>query len=300
MREGLVIVNWSRHALVETAEGERIPCKVRGRRLDVVCGDRVVFDRSGDGHVIESIAPRRSVLARYDQRRGEQVLAANLDRLLVVTAVSPACEPFLIDKYLVAAHALGIQAVLVLNKADLLDDDPEHPLRELVAEYAALGYPTIEVSGETGAGMPALLAALAGHTSVLVGPSGVGKSSLVQRAVPDHEVRIGEISVATGEGKHTTTHTMLFHVPSGGDLIDSPGVRDFMLWPMPVTELRKHFVEFAPFATRCKFGDCTHLREPGCAVRQAVEDDAISIRRFDAYTGMARFMEQQFVSWTKR
>jgi ribosome biogenesis GTPase len=304
MPAGLVIVNWSRHALVEADDGRRVDCLVRGRKLAPVCGDRVDYEVGAEGAVIERIHPRRSTLERHDPRRGAQPLAANLDRMLVVCAAVPACEPFLIDKYFVAAHALGIDAGLVLNKADLLDDgvadeEDAHPLRALVAEYAALGYPTVEVSTETGAGAEAFRAALAGRVSVLVGASGVGKSSLVALAVPDHDVRVGEISAATGEGRHTTTHTMLFHVPSGGALIDSPGVRDFMLWPMPVGELRRHFVEFAPFAARCKFADCTHLREPGCAVRAAVDEDAILLRRWDAYAGLARIMQEQYVSWER-
>ena len=299
LRDGRVIVNFSRHALVEEASGTRLDCQVRGRNLQAVCGDRVRFRAQGSGFgVIEEVLPRRSVLARHDKAKPLPPLAANVDRMFIVSAPVPTFQTFLVDKYLVAAHALGIEPVLVLNKCDLvLDHDPLHGL---IAEYAALGLKTLSLSAHKGTGADAFRELLVGKTSIVMGESGTGKSSLVRLAVPDLELKVGELNRATGEGKHTTTRTMLFHVPSGGELIDSPGVRDFYLWPMAVRELAGHFIEFLPLARNCKFADCTHISEPVCAVRSAVDEDKVLLRRYDAYLGLARIMEKQFVGWEKK
>jgi ribosome biogenesis GTPase len=299
LREGRVIVNFSRHALVEEASGTRLDCQVRGRNLQAVCGDRVRFRAQGSGFgVIEEVLPRRSVLTRHDKAKALPPLAANVDRMFVVAAPVPTFQTYLVDKYLVAAHALGIEPVLVLNKSDLVAAGD--PLHELIAEYAALGIATLSLSAQQGSGAEAFRAQLAGRTSIVVGESGTGKSSLVRLAVPDLELKVGELNRATGEGKHTTTRTMLFHVPSGGELIDSPGVRDFYLWPMAVRELAGHFVEFLPLASRCKFSDCTHINEPACSVRSAVDEDKVLLRRYESYLGLARIMDKQFVGWEKK
>jgi ribosome biogenesis GTPase len=193
-----------------------------------------------------------------------------------------------------------------MNKMDLADGDGSaeggalrEALDELVADYAELGLQTFSTSATDGRGIEALRAALAGTTSIVVGPSGVGKSSLVKRLVPDLDLRIGEISRASGEGKHTTTRTTLFDLPGGGSLLDSPGVRDFYLWPMPLRELARGFVEFRALAPRCRFSDCTHRMEPQCAVRAAVEDGTLLTRRYEAYLGLTRIMETQYVAWRK-
>lgn len=300
-REGRVIVNFSRHALVQEDNGNRVDCQVRGRKLNVVAGDRVRFaiQRSGFG-IIEEVMPRRSVLERHDPNKRPAPLAANIDRMCIVVAPVPAPEPFLIDKYTVAAALLGLEPCVVMNKMDLADGaDPalHDALTELLADYATIGIKCFATSTMDDRGMDPFRAMLAGSTSIVVGPSGVGKSSLVKRLVPDLDLRIGEISRASGEGKHTTTRTTLFDLPGGGSLLDSPGVRDFYLWPMPVRELGRGFIEFRAYAARCKFGDCTHRSEPQCAVIAAVEAGAIQTRRYEAYLGLFRIMEKQFVAW---
>jgi ribosome biogenesis GTPase len=300
-REGRVIVNFSRHVLVQEDGGARVDCQIRGRKLAPVAGDRVRFSiqRSGFG-VVEEVLPRRTVLERHDPNKRAAPLAANVDRMCIVVAPVPAPEPYLIDKYTVAAALLGIEPVVVMNKMDLADgDDPalRDALDELVGDYAEIGLQAFSTSAADGRGIEALRAALAGSTSIVVGPSGVGKSSLVKRLVPDLDLRIGEISRASGEGKHTTTRTTLFDLPGGGMLLDSPGVRDFYLWPMPIRELARGFVEFRALASRCKFSDCTHRTEPQCAVRAAVEDGTLLTRRYEAYLGLTRIMEKQFVAW---
>jgi ribosome biogenesis GTPase len=302
MREGRVIVNFSRHALVEDDAGARLDCQVKGRKLQVVCGDRVRFSVQGSGFgLIEEVLPRRSVLARHDPQKAQAPLAANVDRMCIVVAPAPPPEAFLIDKYTVAAALLGIEPLLVMNKRDLVDDEPElaAALDGLLADYAALGIASFAVSADDGRGLDGIRAALAGRCSIVVGPSGVGKSSLVRALVPDLDLKVGEISRATGEGRHTTTRTTLFDLPGGGALLDSPGVRDFYLWPMPLRDLARGFVEFAVHAARCKFADCTHRSEPRCAVRDAVESEALSAQRYESYLGLARIMERQFVAWEK-
>lgn len=296
LREGRVIVNYRRQMDVETPEGERVTCLTRGRRLQPVCGDRVRWREQADGTgVIEEILPRHSLLFRYDPRRQRQPLAANLDRMIIVTAPEPRLEPFLIDKYLVAAEAIGVRPLIALNKLDLLEDGRAYA--GLLSEYEALGYPTLRLSAARGEGVQALAEALRDHRAVLVGASGTGKSSILQALLPGVDIRTGEISRARGEGRHTTTRTTLYALPGGGELIDSPGVRDFMLWPMPVTELREHFVEFREPGRACRFNDCTHREEPGCGVRAAVERGAIPRRRYDSYRGLAKIMEAQYQAY---
>lgn len=298
MANGIVIINYSRQVVVEDETGHRHDCLVKGRRLQPVCGDRVVWSVQADGvNVIDEILPRRSLLYRYDVRRQQQPLAANLDQLLIITAVEPTLEPFLLDKYLVAAEALGIQPVIVLNKIDLLTDAQHEKLRTTLQPYATLGYPLLELSASTRAGLEGLKAALQNRSSALVGASGTGKSSIAAALLGDVAIRTGAISTARGEGRHTTTTTTLYHLPDGGDLIDSPGVRDFMLWPMPVTELKQHFVEFREPAARCRFNDCIHLNEPSCAVRAALLNGAISQQRYDSYQGLVKIMQAQYQAY---
>jgi ribosome biogenesis GTPase len=293
-----VVVNFGRQAVLETAAGERVECKILGRKLRPVCGDEVEWKRLDDGGLITGILPRRSLLARHDVRTHQQPLAANVDRILVVTAPEPEPDPWMLDRYLAAARASSIEASLLLNKSDL-PGAADPAVREVLAEFRQLGHPVLEVSAETGAGMPELEAHLREHIAVLVGQSGVGKSSLVRRLTGTESIRVGEISEATGEGRHTTTSTHLFHLPGGGDLIDSPGVRDFTLWPMEIAELATLFEEFVPLAPHCRFADCLHLREPGCAVKAAVEKGAISERRYTSYKRLANFMRQNFTPWNR-
>lgn len=295
---GIVIINYSRQVVVEDNSGQRHNCLVKGRRLQPVCGDRVTWTTQADGaNIINTILPRRSLLYRYDARRQQQPLAANLDQLLIITAVEPALEPFLLDKYLVAAEALAIRPVIVLNKIDLLTPAQHESLRGILQSYAALDYRLLELSANTGSGLDALKIALQGKCSALVGASGTGKSSLASALLGDAAIRTGAISAARGEGRHTTTTTTLYHLPEGGDLIDSPGVRDFMLWPMPVTELKRHFVEFREPAAQCRFNDCIHLNEPGCAVRSALSSGAISQQRYDSYQGLVKIMQAQYQAY---
>ncbi|MGH8371089.1 MAG: ribosome small subunit-dependent GTPase A, partial [Gammaproteobacteria bacterium] len=192
-------------------------------------------------------------------------------------------DPALLDRYLVAAEILKIPPFILLNKTDLLNTPRPAVCEQALDEFAAIGYTILKTSAVSGAGIHALGESLRGHTAVVVGQSGTGKSSLLKALVPAAEIRIGEISQATDEGRHTTTVSALYHLPGGGDLIDSPGVRGFQLWPIPVRDLADGFVEFRTCPGKCKFSDCSHLHEPGCRITAAVGNGAISRRRYESY-----------------
>ncbi|HET7649824.1 MAG TPA: ribosome small subunit-dependent GTPase A [Gammaproteobacteria bacterium] len=286
--EGRVIVNFGRHMIVETPEGTEIDCRIKGRSMRPVCGDRVTVERMADASgLITAVKERRSLLVRHDRRLGQQPLAANIDRMLVVIAPKPSFDVSMIDRYLAAAEILNITPVLVLNKTDLLDETQRVATEQTLGEYAAIGYSTLKTSVFTGNGIAGLAESLNGHTGVVVGQSGTGKSSLLKALAPGAEVRIGEISYATDEGRHTTTVSALYHLPAGGELIDSPGVRGFQLWPMPPKELARGFVEFGRYNGQCRFSDCSHLHEPGCRVREAVERGELIRRRYESYRAIS-------------
>jgi ribosome biogenesis GTPase / thiamine phosphate phosphatase len=288
-REGRVVATYGSHALVEDAGGERLECSFKGKRLKPVCGDRVRFTAREDGRgVIARILPRRSLMARHDKRVGQQALAANLDLLLVVAAPEPAPDPDILDRYLAAAEALELDAAIIFNKADLLADGAPDWMRE----YPALGYPLLTLSAETGEGAADLSELIRGRTGALVGQSGVGKSTLLNRLLGETVARTSEVSDRSREGRHTTTTAILYALPGGGELIDSPGVRDFKLWPLSPGEVGNLYREIREAALQCRFNDCTHRSEPGCVVREALEDGRISTRRYRSYRKLFNMMQQ--------
>ncbi|MCK6573899.1 ribosome small subunit-dependent GTPase A [Myxococcota bacterium] len=264
-------------------DGERRPCTARGQGKGAVVGDDVTVD----GEVVTGFAARRSELVRVDALGDRpHVIAANVDVMFIVCAVEPPLREGLIDRYLVAAHAARIAPVIVFNKTDLwLDDDPEdeEDFRERLSPYPPLGVPVIYTSAQENKGLAAVRKALKGRLGIFVGHSGVGKTSLLNALVPGLGHKTQELSEQSGRGRHTTTHTELFRVPGGGEVIDSPGIRAFGLWAIPPDQVRHHFVEFAKFAGQCRFMDCIHDREPGCAIKDAVEREVISPFRYEAY-----------------
>lgn len=276
---GTVVARYGKQALVEAPGGDRVLCHLRSHLESPVAGDRVIWARSEKAGVITALTERQNVLHRPDIKGQLRPVAANIQLLLVVFAPEPAPQANLLDRYLVAAEHIGIEAALVLNKADLLKDAfwPEQ-----LEHYAALGYRTLI----THHGMPDAsdLAGLIGtNTVVLVGQSGVGKSSLIQRMLPDESIRVGALSALADKGRHTTTTAELFHLPNGGRLIDSPGVREFGLTHITAADIALGFREFSAFLGRCRFRDCHHEQEPDCALRAAVAEGHVSEARFESY-----------------
>jgi len=283
-RQGRVVASHGRDAVVEDEAGSRLRCRLQSRRLAVVCGDRVQWKpAAGEGAdgLISAVLPRRTVLARLSQRGESEAVAANLSQLAVVVAAVPVADFGLCDRYLAAAEWAGLRGCIVANKNDL--PASAALLDEALAEYAAIGYPVVRASKRTEDGVRELALRLDGETSVLVGQSGVGKSSLTNRLVPGVEAAVDEVSRASESGRHTTTTSSLYRLPTGGELIDSPGVRDFAP-PLPAPrDIAGGFREIATTGAGCKFADCLHGREPGCAVIAAAAAGAISARRLASY-----------------
>ena len=293
-----VIAAFGRHLLVREASGRTLRARPFGRDLGAVCGDDVRCrndPRHGETHVIE-VLPRRTALYRTNARGGAEPVIANLSRLLVVIAPLPQPDPFVADRYLAAAESQGVAATPVLNKSELGIDAA---LRAQLDIYAAAGYECVTVSAATGEGIDALLSACAGEIAALVGQSGVGKSSLVRRLAPDAEVEIGGL-MRDEEGRHTTTVSRLYELPGGGRLIDSPGVRDFAPAVDHLDPRHLGFVEVARLAPGCRFVDCRHMREPGCAVRQGVESGLMDGRRYESYRRLRRLVDKLAESRVRR
>lgn len=281
---GLVIVNYGKHLLVEDEAGTLINCVSRRGIDPIVCGDRVHWQKSGDNAgVVVALLPRNTVLLRNTGSQSQRPLAANIDQLVIEAATEPELDSFLLDKYTVAAELAQTSALIVINKADLLSEQERDTIDVLLQEYRDIGYTCLYTSALKNTGIDEFRAQLSGKNSILVGQSGVGKSSLVKRLLPDLDITTGKLSVASGQGKHTTTATTLYHLPCGGALIDSPGVRDFKLGSVESIRLGSGFREFHPLLGQCRFNDCLHRSEPGCAVTDAVEQGRISKRRMQSY-----------------
>ena len=281
---------FGRALLVREPGGAEHRARVRGRRLTVVCGDDVACEidaAHGEVNVIEA-RPRRTALYRSNLRGESEPVVANVSRLFVVLAPKPVPDLFVVDRYLAAATSASIQATLVLNKRDLAIDSE---LQAELAAYAAAGSQTIACSARAGDGIDALLEASSHEVAALVGQSGVGKSSLIRRLIPEAEVQIGEL-MREEEGRHTTTTSRMFDLPRGGHLIDSPGVRDFAPAIDRLDARDMGFTEVARLAPGCRFQDCQHIREPNCAVRTAAESGALSARRYESYRRLRRLYDE--------
>ena len=277
--EGRVIAAHGRQYVVELADGTLLPCFPRGKKSEIACGDRVDIMRTSDDQgVVEAIQPRVSLLYRSNEIR-QKLIAANVDQLVIVVATEPAFSDELVARALLAAESEDIAPLIVLNKCDLADKLPA--ARQRLATLAGLGYPILELSALNHA--EDLRPWLAGKTSVLVGQSGMGKSTLVNALIPEANAATREISQALDSGKHTTTHATLYHLDGNSDLIDSPGLQEFGLGHLDRQEIEIAFREFRPYLGQCRFRDCRHDREPGCALRAAVEAGTIDPGRFASY-----------------
>ncbi|MEJ2315755.1 MAG: small ribosomal subunit biogenesis GTPase RsgA [Gammaproteobacteria bacterium] len=287
-REGTVVVRHGRSLVIADEERHLVNCQFRQNLGDIVCGDHVIWHSTGDGDgVVTAVRERTTLLSRPDYGGHEKPLAANLTQLVIVAAPSPAPTGYLLDQYLAAAEHFGLKAILVLNKSDLLED-VDHELLHRFETYARIGYPVLHVSTKQHSGEENLRSSLKDESSILVGQSGVGKSSLVNMLLPDLDVQTGALSKTSGLGKHTTSSAMLYFLPQGGTLIDSPGVRSFRLLITERAELEQGFREFAPFLGHCQFSDCRHEQEPGCALTEAVESGKIAGWRLNHFRLMAQ------------
>ncbi len=279
---GLVVAAYGRRYRVELEDGAEIDCVTRGKKTDVACGDTVQAAHTGAGTgVIEQVASRRTLFYRSNPRR-QKLIAANVTQVVVVVAAEPPYSEDLVNRCLVGAEHAGIGALIALNKADLAQAEAASGALEL---YRGLGYRVIALSAKRD--LSPLRPHLQGEVAVLVGQSGMGKSTIINALVPHASARVAEISTALGTGRHTTTHAELYHLDDASHIIDSPGLQEFGLNHLTVDDAAHAFVEFRPFLGACRFRDCRHLTEPSCAITAAALDGRISERRLASYRRLA-------------
>ena len=284
---GTVITNYGSQVDVEghtePFSGKIVRCFVRANIPALVTGDKIVWRPAEPQGVVVALEPRQSELIRPDNYGKLRPVAANIDRIGVVFAVQPTPKSNLLDRYLVAAEAQGIEPFLVLNKTDLLDQQDNLDIDSIVQSYKSIGYSVISVSAKNNDGMDELKTYLTNKNCIFVGQSGVGKSSLINQLVPENNSAVGPLSEATNEGTHTTTASRLIHLDTGGVVIDSPGIREFALTHLDKETIIQGFRDFRPFLGHCKFRDCKHENDDGCALIAAVAAGKLQQYRLDNY-----------------
>jgi len=286
---GQIVAAFGRQYLARLENGSEMLCLTRGKKSEVVCGDLVEIKLTGDAStendaqgVIERISPRRSLLHRSDAFR-EKLIAANVTQIVIVVAAEPSFSDELLARCLVAAYDQKLDVLIVLNKCDLAG--AATAARQRLMPYTAIGYRVLELSAKQD--VSALRPFLANHTSVLVGQSGMGKSTLINALLPDAQAATREISSALDSGKHTTTHARLYRLDADSSLIDCPGVQAFGLHHLSFGGIEQGFIEFAQYLGQCRFHDCHHSHEPGCALREAVAAGKIDARRLELFRQIA-------------
>lgn len=299
MNTAQVIECYGRRVILALPDGSHQAAEIFGRRLRVVCGDRVHIENNPATQApqIKEVLERHTHFTRTDSHGQAEVLAANITQLVVLMCDQPPADPYIVDRYLAGAELGNLKSLLVITKQELgLSDE----LQAHVRDYQQAGYRVLCVSAQEHTGLEELRAVLKNETSMLVGESGVGKSTLTNVLLQQNTQATREISDATGEGKHTTVSSALFQLPGGGELMDSPGVRDYA--PAPVNDLQVAFGwrEFQPHAGQCKFNNCLHLREPGCAITAAVATGQISARRYESYKRLLNLMRQLLPSYERK
>lgn len=281
-----VTESFGRRVTVATADGSRFPAELFGKRLTCVCGDEVTIRppsrESGDVAKVIAVVQRRTSFARTDSRGRTEPLAANLSLLVVIVAPEPVPDPYIADRYLAGAALAGITGMILVNKCDLRSAATPG-FEALVGEYVTAGYEVIRLSARSGDSVAPLKSRLTDTVAMLVGQSGVGKSTLTNALAPESSRPTRTISESTGEGRHTTVSTALFRIPGSGELIDSPGVRDYAPPPVEESQVQVGWPEILALAPSCRFNNCLHLREPGCAVTEAVNAGKLSQRRYESY-----------------
>lgn len=282
-QECLVIGTFSRRMNLQLENHGEISARIKGKKLRPVCGDRVVAEPilNEPEWLITAICPRDNELTRPDSRGRKEILAANLNCVVVMAAAEPKPDWFVVDRYLAAAEIMGAEGMVVFNKADLQVSSARS--QPTLDDYAAIGYSVLQCSAKEGTNLDALADALKGKTAIIVGQSGVGKSSVINHLIAAAQLRTGELSDSSGEGKHTTVNSVMLDLPDGGSVIDSPGVRDYAPTIDGVEEVNRGFREILELSQQCRFANCKHLREPNCAVKDAAESGEISARRYESY-----------------
>jgi ribosome biogenesis GTPase len=285
--------SFGRRVIVETASGERLSAELFGKRMTCVCGDEVMIrgpsQSSGDVAKVVSVSARRSLFSRTDSRGRTEPLAANLSLVIVIIAPNPEPDLYIADRYLAGAALAGISGALIVNKSELPGAE-DSDFQTGVEDYERAGYPVLRVSAKNEPTVAPVRALLANQSAMLVGQSGVGKSTLTNRLAPESERATRSLSDSTGEGRHTTVSTALFRLASGGELIDSPGVRDYAPPPVEDAMIQVGWPEMLKLAPGCRFNNCLHLREPGCAVLAAVAENTLSARRYESYKRLINIM----------
>jgi ribosome biogenesis GTPase len=288
-----VIESFGRRVTVATLDGAVMPAELFGKRISCVCGDQVTIrlpsQSSGDVAKVVSVEPRRTTFARTDSRGRTEPLAANLSLIAVIIAPEPPPDPYIADRYLAGAALAGVTGIVVVNKSEL-SSATDTVFEGLVREYEAAKYDVIRLSAHRAETVAPLKTRLTDAVAMLVGQSGVGKSTLTNALAPESLRPTRTISESTGEGRHTTVSTALFRIPGGGELIDSPGVRDYAPPPVEDANVQVGWPEILALAPQCRFNNCLHLREPGCAVTSAVATGMLSARRYESYKRLVNIM----------
>jgi len=288
-----VIESFGRRVTVATRDGAIMPAELFGKRISCVCGDevriRLPSQSSGDVAKVITIEPRRTAFARTDSRGRAEPLAANLSLIAVIIAPEPQPDPYIADRYLAGAALAGVTGIVVVNKSEL-PSATDSGFENLVREYEAAHYDVIRLSAHRAETVAPLKARLADAVAMFVGQSGVGKSTLTNALAPESLRPTRTISESTGEGRHTTVSTALFRIPGSGELIDSPGVRDYAPPPVEDANVQVGWPEILALAPQCRFNNCLHLREPGCAVTDAVSGGKLSARRYESYKRLINIM----------
>ena len=289
-QSGTVISHYGRQLIIETDDTLTYKCKLRQNLGDIAVGDTVLIKientTEAQNGVVVAINERRNLLEKTGFGGKAKPVASNIDQVAIICSVDPEPNHYLIDRYLVATENLPATPIIVLNKIDIDSNNKSEIISDLKTVYEGIGYKVILTSIKTPTGLDELNNTLKNVTSIFVGLSGVGKSSLAQEFLPNTEIRIGETSESTGEGKHTTTVSSLYHLANNGNLIDSPGVRDFTPNNISKQEIEFGFIELRKYRGMCKFSNCSHAHEPECAINQALKDNEVTLKRVNSFKKM--------------
>ena len=294
--QGRVVTRYGAELILQTENTEQIRCTARRKFDNLACGDYVCWQPSKQGNaIVTALLPRQNALMRPDHRHKPKAIAANIEQLIIVCSWRPKPSWMLVDQYLIAAQYIGADAIIVMNKMDLATQYATEKDGQTLMDYQNIGYTVLQCDAVEGQGIRAIQSSLDHKTSIFVGQSGVGKSSIIHQVLPELSIKVGDIS-QSGEGKHTTTTADLYPVGKTAYIIDSPGVRDFMLSDINADIIRNGYREFAHYANNCRFSNCTHTHEPACQVKKAAETGLISAVRYRRYLAKLTLLDESHSS----